>query len=123
MMNFKKSVFCVFFFAFSFLTLAQAQSSCTEIMSYVKSQSYGTSYYSFNSEAISSVSFHSVTTESYDRLYFAIVQFKSSYKEYIYQVDSNTERNYLLNYQTSAGRAFFAYIDPYSEVLGCAPSF
>lgn len=96
-----------------------AQNSCSEVISYVKSNSYGTTYSSYNSSAISSVSFHKVTDSSYNTMYFAIVNFKNSYGNYIYQVGSSTESNYARNYQTSAGRAFNEYIYPYSEVLGC----
>lgn len=64
----------------------QAQ-SCEEIMEFVKTKSYGTTYSSYDSEAISKVSFHTVTID-FQTYYFAIVCFKSQYsygcKEYIY---------------------------------------
>ena len=103
------------------ITSGFAQVSCDEIKDYVKSKSYGSTFYSSGSEAINKVSFHEVTDDSYKTYYFAIVQFTSSYKEYIYQVDSRTKWNYSMNYSTSAGQAFWEYIQPYNSVLGCAP--
>lgn len=110
---------------FSFL-IANAQ-TCDEIMDYVKKEGgYGTTYTSYNSEAISKVTFYQLTVD-YKTLYFAIVCFKKEYSyscsEYIYQVGSNTKFNYSLNYLNSAGKAFWDYIQPYNENLGCAPNF
>lgn len=108
------------------ISKVQAQ-SCDEIMKFVKSEGgYGTSYTSYNSDAISKVTFYDLTVD-YKTLYFAIVCFKgkSSYgcTEYIYQVGSSTKLSYSLNYITSAGKAFWEYIQPYSKNLGCAPDF
>lgn len=100
-----------------------AQTSCYEIIDYVKSKSYGTTYYSYNSDAISQVAFYNFTDDSYNTYYFAIVRFTSSYNEYIYQVGSNTKFNYSLNYNNSAGKAFWEYIQPYNDNLNCAPDF
>jgi hypothetical protein len=36
---------------------------------------------------------------------------------------SNTKFNYSRNYLNSAGKAFWEYIHPYNETLGCAPDF
>jgi hypothetical protein len=104
----------------------QAQ-SCDEIMKYVKSEGgYGTTYTSYNSDAISKVTFYQLTAD-YKTLYFAIVCFKekSLYgcTEYIYQVGSNTKLSYSMNYLTSAGNAFWEYIQPYSKNLDCSPDF
>lgn len=61
--------------------------SCDEIMKFVKSKSYGTTYNSYNSEAISKVTFYSVMID-YKTHHFAIVCFKKKYSyncnEYIY---------------------------------------
>lgn len=104
---------------------AKAQSSCEEMMSYVKSKSYGSSYVSYDSDAISKVTFYDVSID-YKYYYFAIVCFKNKYSyncsEYIYQVSSNTKLNYSLHYQDSAGKAFWEYIQPYNKQLGCAPN-
>ena len=100
-----------------------AQTSCYEIMEYVKSESYGSTYYSFDSEAISQVTFYEITDDSYNTFYFATVQFTSSYNEYIYQVGSNTKFNYSMDYMNSSGKAFWQHIQPYSDVLDCSPSF
>jgi len=98
-----------------------SQASCDEIRRYVQTTDFGITYSSYNSDAITKVYFHQITDESYNTLYFAIVQFKSSYTEYIYQVDSNTQLSYSINYTSSAGEAFWDYIHPYRQVLGCAP--
>ena len=103
---------------------AKAQ-TCSEIMDYVKKEGgYGTTYTSYNSDAISKVTFYQVTVD-YKTLYFAIVCFKKEYSygcsEYIYQVSSNTKFNYSINYLNSAGKAFWEYIQPYNKNLGCAP--
>ena len=109
------------FLIFGFTTL-NAQSSCAAMIDMVESESYGTTYYSYDSDAISQVTFHEVTDDSYNTYYFAIVKFKSSYNEYIYQVAANTKRNYSMNYRQSAGEAFWKYIQPYNENLNCAPN-
>ncbi|HRB71186.1 MAG TPA: hypothetical protein PK776_04995 [Flavobacterium sp.] len=71
----------------------------------VKSKSYGTTYSSYSGSAISKAIFY-VMTIKYDMFYFAIVQFASSSKEYIYQVGSNTKYNYSMHYLDSDGEAF-----------------
>ncbi|WP_299780484.1 hypothetical protein [uncultured Formosa sp.] len=101
--------------------------SCDELMSYVKSESYGTTYNSYTSTAISKVTFYT-TTIDYKTFYFAIVCFKSneySYNcsEYIYKVSSMTMTNYALNYLDGAGEAFWKYIQPYADNLDCSPNF
>jgi hypothetical protein len=100
-----------------------AQTSCYELISYVKANGYGSTYYSYNSDAISQVTFYEVTDDNYTTYYFAIVRFSSSYTDYIYRVSSNTKSNYSFNYMDSAGQAFWKYIQPYNEVLDCAPDF
>ena len=100
--------------------------SCEQWMEFVKNKSYGTTYNSYNSDAISKVTFYNVRID-YKTYYFAIVCFKQKYSygcnEYIYQVGSNTKLNYSMNYLSSAGKAFWEYIQPYNENLGCAPDF
>jgi hypothetical protein len=96
-----------------------AQTSCKELMDYVKADNYGTTYTSYSSDAISQVAFYNVTDDNYKTSYFAIVRFKSSYTDYIYQVGSDTKFNYSKDYNDSAGKAFWDYIEPYSETLGC----
>jgi len=117
----RKHIFILLFFSYSFIAKSQ---TCNEIMEYVKSKDYGTTYTSYNSEAISKVTFYQITID-YQLRYFAIVCFKSKYsygcKEYIYQVGSNTKFYYSNNYLNSAGKAFWEYIHPYRKVLGCAP--
>ena len=98
-----------------------AQNSCADMIDLVKSKGYGTAYSSYSSDAISQVTFYDVTDASYKTFYFAIVRFKSSYTDYIYQVGSNTKSNYAMNYNDSAGKAFWNYIEPYSDVLDCGP--
>lgn len=108
----------------SFGTLLAKSQSCDEIMKYVKSQGYGTTYTSYNSDAISKVTFYQISID-YKTHYFAIVCFKQKNtfgcKEYIYQVASNTKLNYAYSYLNSAGKAFWDYIHPYRKTLGCAP--
>ena len=100
--------------------------SCEEIMEFVKSQGYGSVFTSYNSDAISKVTFYEIRVD-YKTLYFAIVCFKQKYSfdcnEYIYQVGSTTKMYYSMNYFNSAGEAFWEYIQPYSDNLGCSPSF
>ena len=101
--------------------------SCEEYMDFVKSENYGSTYTSYNSDAISKVTFYDVLID-YQTYYFAIVCFKGnqysySCSEYIYQVSSNTKMNYSMNYLNSAGKAFWKYIQPYNQNLGCAPNF
>jgi hypothetical protein len=100
--------------------------SCEEMMDFVKSKSYGNTFYSPSSEAISWVTFYDIYVD-YKSYYFAIVCFKRKYtyqcSEYIYQVASNTKMYYSMNYMDSAGKAFWDYIQPYNENLECAPDF
>ncbi len=99
-----------------------AQTSCSEMLQYVTSNSYGSTLYSYDSEAITSVTFYDLSID-YDTYYFAVVQFTSSYQKYIYQVGSQTEINYRMDYFDSAGKAFWKHIQPYADALGCGPSF
>jgi hypothetical protein len=117
----------ILFFVIALTTTFVKAQTCDEIMEYVKKEGgYGTTYTSYNSEAISKVTFYQVSVD-YKTLYFAIVCFKKEYSytcsEYIYQVGSNTKLNYSMNYLNSAGKAFWDYIQPYNENLGCAPNF
>lgn len=113
--------FCLIFCA----TTAVHGQSCDEVMNYVKSKGYGTTYSSYNSDAISKVTFYQITVD-YKTLYFAIVCFKKKYgvgcSEYIYQVGSGTKLNYSMSYTSSAGKAFWKYIQPYNKNLGCGAS-
>lgn len=120
--NMKKILILLIFTITSFFASAQ---SCEEYMAIVKSKSYGTTYTSYNSDAISKVTFYDVMID-YQTYYFAIVCFKGnkysySCSEYIYQVASNTKMYYSINYLNSAGKAFWEYIQPYNQNLGCAP--
>jgi hypothetical protein len=120
-----KKVILLIFVSLTAVTL-NAQ-SCDEVMEYVKKEGgYGTTYTSYNSDAISKVTFYQLTVD-YKTLNFAIVCFKKEYSyscsEYIYLVGSNTKLNYSMNYLNSAGKAFWEYIQPYNENLGCAPNF
>ena len=98
--------------------------TCEDVMDFVKSESNGTTYYSYTSDAITKATFYDVTID-FEKYYFVIVKFNNSYtfKEYIYQVVSQTKFNYSINYISSAGKAFWDYIEPYNDVLGCAPEF
>lgn len=112
---------------FTLLAVNINAQSCDEIMAYVKSKSYGSTYSSPTSTAISKVTFYT-TSIDYKTYYFAIVCFKEneySYNcnEYIYQVGRNTKFNYGNDYLDSAGKAFWKHIQPYNENLGCAPNF
>lgn len=114
-----KLLFLALVLSFSFFK----SQTCDDMIKYVKSKGTGMTYYSSGSSAISQVTFYTVY-ENYKSYYFAIVKFTSNYyKEYIYQVGSNTSYNYSMNYLSSAGEAFWKYIQPYNENLGCAPKF
>ena len=122
----KNLVFCVLFFFYSlYLSIEIKAQTCDEIMEWVKSESFGTTYTSYNSDAISEVTFYDVYVD-YQSYYFAVVCFKDGYygcNEYIYQVSSSTESYYSINYYNSAGKAFWDYIQPYNNNLGCTPDF
>lgn len=108
------------------LSFSQARAqSCDELMQYVKNEGIPTTYNSYMSDAISQVSFYNVTID-YQSYYFAIVCFKKEYygcSEYIYQVSSNTQANYGMAYSSSAGKAFWKYIQPHNANLSCGASF
>jgi hypothetical protein len=104
--------------------LLQSQ-TCSELMESITSNNYGTTYNSYNSDAISKVTFYEVS-ENFKTYYFAIVCFKKEYygcNEYLYQVGSSTKLQYSMNYYSSAGKAFWKYIEPYNSNLDCAPDF
>lgn len=105
-----------------FITVSIKAQSCEEVLKFVKSSGYGITYYSYSSTAISQVTFYDIY-ENYKTYYFAIVRFNNSYKEYVYQVGSNTKYNYSINYLDSAGEAFWNFIQPHNKNLGCAPNF
>ena len=115
----------ILFILLSITSITLKAQSCDELISYVKSNGYGTTFTSYNSDAISKVTFYQIT-EDYKTLYFAIVCFKQKYSyncnEYIYQVSSNTRYYYSMNYMNSAGKAFWEYIQPYNDNLNCAPN-
>jgi hypothetical protein len=117
----KKILFLLLINCYAYNTYSQ---DCEELIKFVKSESYGTTYSSPLSEGISKVSFYNVSID-YETYYFAIVCFKSKYSygcsEYIYRVSSNTKMYYSLNYLDSAGKAFWKYIQPYHENLECSP--
>lgn len=107
------------------ITICTKAQSCEEIMKYVKSEGgYGTTFTSYNSDAVAKVTFYEIVID-YKKHYFAIVCFKRKNvygcSEYIYQVGSNTKFNYSNSYLISAGKAFWEHIQPYGDVLGCAP--
>lgn len=110
-----------------FLNLTCISQTCDEYIEYVKSKSTGNTYNSSSlSEAIKKVTFYEIR-ENYKTYYFAIVCFKtnkfsSQCSEYIYQVASTTKSQYALHYFSSPGKAFWKYINPYNENLGCAPN-
>lgn len=119
---FRATYLTLFLFLLSSSVFSQ---SCAEYMEYVKSKGYGSTYTSYNSEAISKVTFYQFY-EDYTTYHFAIVCFKnSSYgcTEYLYQVSSSTKTYYSINYMNSAGEAFWKYIQPHNKNLGCAPEF
>ncbi|WP_313267420.1 hypothetical protein [Epilithonimonas vandammei] len=106
-----------------FFNSYNAQSSCSEIIDLAKANGRSQTFFSPSSEAISQVTFYDVNID-YNTLHFAIVKFTSNYyKEYIYQVGSNTKMNYSMNYITSAGKSFWKFIEPYNQNLKCAPNF
>lgn len=118
-----KILLSLFFLLFTGITLINNQMSCEDLIDHVESEDWGTTYRSYDSDAISSVSFHSITDDSNNTYYFAIVKFTSSYQKYIYQVDSDTQRKYSRDRYDSAGEAFWEHIHPYRRNLGCAPEF
>ena len=103
--------------------VAKAQ-TCQELLEYVKSESYGTTYSSPLSTAISKVTFYDMFID-YQTHYFAVVCFKQQYSygcsEYLYKVGSMTKTYYSMAYLESAGKAFWKYIQPYNENLECGP--
>lgn len=118
-----KKLLIISLISFAFISLKGQ--TCDELMQSVKSESYGTTYNSYNSDAISKVTFYDIAID-YQYYYFAIVCFKGEYygcSEYIYQVNSNTKMYYSMNYLNSPGKAFWGYIHPYNDQLDCAPDF
>ena len=117
----------IYIFVFlNFVGWKSFSQTCEELMESIKENHYGTTYNSYTSEAISKVTFYEVMID-YKTFYFAIVCFKSEYSygcsEYLYQVAYDTKLNYSMSYLDSAGKAFWNYIQPYNQILDCAPDF
>ncbi len=119
----KASILIIFLFLSTLFLDLNAQTSCVDLIEYVKSKSYGSTFYSYSSDAISQAAFYDVTDDNYNTFYFVVVRFTSSYTDYIYQVGSDTKTSYSMYYNDSAGKAFWTYIEPYSDVLDCGPDF
>ena len=110
--------------------LLQVQNSqsqtCDDLIDQIEMNYQASTYTSYTSTAISTVSFYTVN-EDFKTHYFAIVCFKQEYgygcNKYIYKVSSDTKWNYSVNYLSSAGEAFWDYIQPYANVLGCGANF
>lgn len=119
----KKLLFIISGFLIGFAIKAQ---TCEELIESVKTNYSGTTFTSYTSDAISKVTFYDAIIDN-QTFYFAIVCFKNENlygcSEYFYQVASSTKLNYSTSYLTSAGKAFWKYIQPYNENLDCAPSF
>ena len=70
-----KSLFLLFAL---FASVNSNSQSCEELMEYVKSKSYGSTYSSYTSDAIQKVTFYDVMID-YKTHYFAVVCFKRKY--------------------------------------------
>lgn len=103
-----------------------SENACIDFIKLIKSKGTGTDYYSRSSRAISRVTFYTIFNEG-KYYYFAIVCFRrkelNTCKEYIYQVNSETESFYSAFYNESAGKTFYKYIEPFSKILSCSPKF
>lgn len=78
-------LFTLFLACSSYMINAQ---SCDELIRLVKAESYGTTYSSYTSEAISKVTFYDVTMDN-QRFCFAIICFNGKAfgcSQYIYQI-------------------------------------
>ena len=100
-----------------------SKSPCDELIDIVESKSrISKTYDSPNSEAISWVEFHQVDYK-FIPYNFAVVCFNNNKwgkcSEYIYQVNMLTEIYYSSTYRVSAGRAYWAYIEPHRGDLNC----
>src|SRR5688572_8928392 len=115
-----KNIILLLILLFSFSVIKSQ--TCEEILQFVKSEGSGRTFYSFDSDAITKITFYEVSID-YETYYFAVVVFTSSFKEYIYQVAYNTKTKYGFEYLDSAGKAFWNCIHPYNKNLGCAPKF
>ena len=115
----------LFLISFIFFGSTIKRQSCDELIKYLEDEHYGTTYKSISSTTISRVTFYSVL-ENFSQYYFAAVCFRAgsySCKSYVYQVGSNTKTNYSLSYLNGEGAAFWKFIQPYHDVLDCAPGF
>jgi hypothetical protein len=105
-------------------SLLSFSQTCDEQIEYLEDNYSGSTYNSPTSTAVTKVTFYDAYID-YNTYYFAVVCFKSKYSygcnEYLYQVGSNTQVNYSMNYLNSAGKAFWSYIEPYGDNSPCAP--
>jgi hypothetical protein len=112
-------------FGFLFTCNLSGQSG-QELINSLKNEYDGYTYYSDYSASIADVTFYQVDGD-YETIYYAIVCFRrenSTYcDEYIYQVEYYTEDDYALDFEYSAGEAFWNHIEPFSDVLDCGPGF
>ena len=95
-----------------------AQDDCDELIEYLTTNYNGRAYANPSSSSIEEVVFYSYYDDN-ATYYYAIVEFTTSYDKFVYQVDNLTEDDYAENYSESAGRAYWDYIEPHKDFLGC----
>ena len=117
-----KKVVLLFLFVLS-AQISNAQMSCTELIEHLETGWDGNIYTSYDSEAISSITFYAIIDDDGYEYHYAIVVFTSSDTQYIYQVDSFTENDYSWDSSDSAGKAFWKHIQPYNDNLDCGAYF
>lgn len=109
---------------YAYLARIKRERMCQNFINDVKKNAEHKSTYSYQSTAIYDVKFYEGTLEDDTEVYFSIVRFKNQYggasKEYIYQVNEFTEKNYASNYRYSAGKAFYNYIYKYNSMDLCS---
>ena len=117
----KKAI--IIFLFFLSVQFSNAQMSCTELIDHLETGWDGSIYTSYDSDAITSVTFYAIIDDDGYDYYYAIVVFESSFTQYIYQVSSETENNYAWDSSESAGKAFWSHIQPYNDNLDCGAYF
>lgn len=103
---------------YAYLAKIKKERMCQKFILEVKRNADHTNTYSGQSSAIYDIKFYEGILEDDSLIYFSIVRFKTKYggpsKEYIYEGNEYTEKNYASNYRYSAGRAFYNYIYKYN---------
>ncbi|MBO6606322.1 hypothetical protein [Psychroserpens sp.] len=99
--------------------ISSAQTTCNEIIRYVKLESKGQTYDSPDSKLISEVTFYNYIDSRNKTSVYAVVLTKNSSQKYVYLINTYARASYVKHYKKNTRKAFLDYIHPYNNQLNC----